>query len=819
VTVDQELRRAAGALERATVGEPDLDAAARRVRRRGVRRGVAIVAVLVLGAGAVVSSADDGDAGRGTDVVAGRDEEPPVLVPAGRVATNVDGRPEGLVAVGQRLVAVTSSPAERDPDPPEYLGDASAPDEGSSDPIPALGARAWVSDDGGTSWTPHTIDPHGGADALAVVSDGRTAVALVDAPEGTAPPDDAGGIWWSADGDEWLQVHALSQVVAVTWNGARFVALTVGGGWWSSGDGRTWAGMDRPRFQLDTVEGVVQPQPNDLVVGAGPWGTVIATPRDVAGVGRADAEPVTPDLGVERLGHGALVSAVAVGDELAVLGGRDADGPRIWTSSDGTAWAEHALPGSGMVEAIVPTDHGWAALVDQPGTLGPAVVTSTDGTTWLLAGPGGFDGGHATTLVAQGDGLVAVGTHTFRWSWTDPDDVATTSTPDSADHPAPPPAATAAELAQGVWYDSSQPHSPLGVGGPGAWTGSHLLVLWGLDDGGQLVDAGASYDPVADTWEVLPPSPLAPRFDAVSAWTGTEWMVVGGFADGAWQRTGAAFDPTAGTWREIPDAPFTPAAAVWMVDRLVIVDSSGTRAAAYFRRLDDWMGLLSPPRLADATIVGSPELVWDGSDLTLWRTAAEGPDKLPTTQGYVLRDHGWDPLGPASAVTAVGIVSIDGELIARAGSRCPPAGGCPAPISVGAVRFDPAVGWVASLTEGVAADADPVWTGGALVFAGCCLSTPDAFGEMQPVAGSAWDPLADAWLPLPTPPSPLRSPFVWLGDRLGSVGSDGILVLLPVAGEAPEPAGEQPLCPVPDACSGIRRGDAASPTSTVTPTS
>ena len=84
-----------------------------------------------------------------------------------------------------------------------------------------------------------------------------------------------------------------------------------------------------------------------------------------------------------------------------------------------------------------------------------------------------------------------------------------------------------------------------------AWTGTRVMAfgggVYGGGDGPEAPPAtvrtdAASYDPVADRWDALPPPPLAGRARIAAVWTGREFIVWGGegefshradFADGA----------------------------------------------------------------------------------------------------------------------------------------------------------------------------------------------------------------------------------------------------------------------------------------------
>jgi N-acetylneuraminic acid mutarotase len=106
------------------------------------------------------------------------------------------------------------------------------------------------------------------------------------------------------------------------------------------------------------------------------------------------------------------------------------------------------------------------------------------------------------------------------------------------------------------------------------WTSRHMLVWGGTqrnEIGDQLAD-GAAYDPAADTWTVLPRSPLHGRYGHTAVWTGSSMIVWGG-ADTAGGDApphvlgdGASLDPATGAWSPLPPSPLGPRyhhAATW----------------------------------------------------------------------------------------------------------------------------------------------------------------------------------------------------------------------------------------------------------------
>jgi hypothetical protein len=66
------------------------------------------------------------------------------------------------------------------------------------------------------------------------------------------------------------------------------------------------------------------------------------------------------------------------------------------------------------------------------------------------------------------------------------------------------------------------------------WGGSYLLPRSSYD----VLDDGAGYDPVAEQWRSLPPSPLDARRGHTSVWTGSELLIFGGDTRPYASRTG-----------------------------------------------------------------------------------------------------------------------------------------------------------------------------------------------------------------------------------------------------------------------------------------
>ncbi|MFN7967536.1 MAG: hypothetical protein U0V87_17815 [Acidobacteriota bacterium] len=172
------------------------------------------------------------------------------------------------------------------------------------------------------------------------------------------------------------------------------------------------------------------------------------------------------------------------------------------------------------------------------------------------------------------------------------------------------------------------------------WTGSRMIVWGGSDTGCNcLLDSGALYDPVADSWLTVNPNnaPLARQHhDAI--WTGSRMIVWGGGVPG-----GGRYDPVTNSWGLMSsvNAPTTPdgAAVVWAkTPGVMLVWGGGPSSpmprdlAIYDPQNDSW---------SIGTSVGAPSgrrsfaAAWDdgGSSLLIW--GGSGPFNAGSHTGSI----------------------------------------------------------------------------------------------------------------------------------------------------------------------------------------
>lgn len=145
------------------------------------------------------------------------------------------------------------------------------------------------------------------------------------------------------------------------------------------------------------------------------------------------------------------------------------------------------------------------------------------------------------------------------------------------------------------------PPAPIDARAPlSVWTGREMLV-WGTSV--RVEDRprdGAAYDPATDSWSSIAEAPIE-LTDATAVWTGTEMIVFGAALHGGNvpetpTAIGAAYDPASDTWRQLPDSDIDPNAntASWLDDRLIAWDYS-EHTSAYAPDADAWASLRGPP--------------------------------------------------------------------------------------------------------------------------------------------------------------------------------------------------------------------------------
>ena len=230
-----------------------------------------------------------------------------------------------------------------------------------------------------------------------------------------------------------------------------------------------------------------------------------------------------------------------------------------------------------------------------------------------------------------------------------------------------------------------------------AWTGEKLLVWGGVDwarleNGEQerVFDDGAAYDPVTDTWEMLPASPLSARQSAESLWTGKEWIIMGGsgaskmtqpdetpseaqlevteecnafscsgtasaggaaepMREGRYFLDGARYNPSTGEWSTVAALP--KGAREWVALGGETFEAQGNNAwAVYDAAANTWdvRGQLPNPYDFDATVYVGDQAIQVNTTRDTHMAATNSPRRIGG-QIYNERAERWDPLAEADA--------------------------------------------------------------------------------------------------------------------------------------------------------------------------
>jgi hypothetical protein len=302
------------------------------------------------------------------------------------------------------------------------------------------------------------------------------------------------------------------------------------------------------------------------------------------------------------------------------------------------------------------------------------------------------------------------------------------------------------------------------------WTGRRLIVfgrrnVTALDVRGnpyivKSVDVAEAFDPAANTWTRLSPSPgpdYVPGYEAV--WTGKQMLVFGAFQS-------VAFTPATNTWHELRKS--VPGGIVVWTGREAIGWGGGccgdaqSNGSAYNPATGIYRNLPRSPLVASQEPLG----VWTGRELIIL-VSGFGPDGKPSparlarAAAYNPATNTWRRIAPlpVSGMRFNGTAVWDGRelLVVGAGKT-----------AQSAYAYNPVTNrWrrLAPLPSG-RFGASVVWTGRRLLLWGGQIGRYSKLVDSRD--GLAYDPKADRWSTIPRWPLPARggSSFAWTGRAL-----------------------------------------------------
>jgi Galactose oxidase, central domain len=214
--------------------------------------------------------------------------------------------------------------------------------------------------------------------------------------------------------------------------------------------------------------------------------------------------------------------------------------------------------------------------------------------------------------------------------------------------------------------------------GAGAvWTGRELLVWGGTTpvggdraDGSMRPGDGLAYDPARGAWRRLRPPPRSlPASAGPALWTGRELLVVdasGGRPVAGGGIGGAAYDPVADRWRQLAPSPrlgggqLLERTVLWAGTRLLVwsfwtsrggpaptsADPDGVELWAYDPGGDRWTAA-GPPSGPVRASLARASLAWAGREVLAVQNTTQIPPDPPLFGGrYDPGSDRWTPIAP-----------------------------------------------------------------------------------------------------------------------------------------------------------------------------
>lgn len=272
-----------------------------------------------------------------------------------------------------------------------------------------------------------------------------------------------------------------------------------------------------------------------------------------------------------------------------------------------------------------------------------------------------------------------------------------------------------------------------------------------------FLDTGAVYDPVRDTWEALPPPTdqnlPGGRMSCTSVWTGSKFLVWGGYFGLRCLGTGAAWDAESNLWSSIPETPSSPSgraghSAFWLGEEMLIWGGGLTGGGLYNPITGAWRDTQD-----DHFTQFSFDAAWadTGAELIVYGGYWNAFFNWPSMRYDYLLDE-WLPLaaeGAPPGVCSPTSVWTGHEFVVWSGGYPQLPGRRGVGFSPTGARYDlEREVWRPMATEGSPPPREggkAIWTGSQVIVWGA--SSCDSCSNSG--QGARYDPTTDRWSPLP----------------------------------------------------------------------
>jgi len=216
------------------------------------------------------------------------------------------------------------------------------------------------------------------------------------------------------------------------------------------------------------------------------------------------------------------------------------------------------------------------------------------------------------------------------------------------------------ELSQ--WIPVALYHAPEArMNHSAVWTGTEMLV-WGGYNGTDYLAGGGRFTVGNNLWVSMSPSILSARERHGAVWTGSRWVIWGGSNAGGRLADGALYDPLTDSWTLLPGtgapAPRAGASMVWAGDRLLVWGGDGAsglplNTGAQLLFVNGLPTAWSPINASGAPSARSGHTaVWTGQRLLVWGGTSSASTSVGDGAAYDPASNSWQPLATATAPSA-----------------------------------------------------------------------------------------------------------------------------------------------------------------------